>query len=280
MARIIDAALFYASRGLPVIPCWSTLQVIDGDVQLRCGCRRTCTSPGKHPIGHLVPHGHNDATLDPARVGQWWTAAPEANIGIAVPPGHVVIDVDPDHGGIETLSDLEKQHEPLPTTWRAISGGGGQHHWFTTDVEISNGVGALGAGIDIRSTGGYVIAPPSRHISGRRYSWDPAGRPSQVPIAPLPAWVADALHQHGQHHITPTSVWRELVRDGVREGARNQTIARLAGHLLRRYIDPIVTLDLIHVWNAARCRPPLDTDEVSTIIASIAEREMDRRGEA
>jgi hypothetical protein len=69
-----------------------------------------------------------------------------------------------------------------------------------------------------------------------------------------------------------------LVRNGVTEGARNQSIAKLAGHFLRRYVDPVVTLEMMTVWNAVRCKPPLSDDEVQDIVNSIAGREIKRRG--
>jgi hypothetical protein len=71
--------------------------------------------------------------------------------------------------------------------------------------------------------------------------------------------------------------WRELATNGVAEGARNTTIARFAGHLFRRYVDPLVVLELLLSWNATHCRPPLDQDEVFRTIDSIARKELKRR---
>jgi hypothetical protein len=66
----------------------------------------------------------------------------------------------------------------------------------------------------------------------------------------------------------------------VGEGARNEAIARLAGHLLRRRIDPLVALDLVRTWNAVRCRPPLEDAEVCRTVDSIAAAELRRRENA
>jgi hypothetical protein len=73
------------------------------------------------------------------------------------------------------------------------------------------------------------------------------------------------------------SEWRELVKNGVLEGQRDCTIARLAGHLLRRRIDPFVTLDLLQTWNARRCEPPLPEIDIERIVVSIAAKELRRR---
>jgi hypothetical protein len=51
----------------------------------------------------------------------------------------------------------------------------------------------------------------------------------------------------------------------------------LAGHLLRRYVDPIVVLELMLAFNGARGRPPLEAKEVAEIINKISLRELKRR---
>jgi hypothetical protein len=68
-----------------------------------------------------------------------------------------------------------------------------------------------------------------------------------------------------------------LVSDGVSEGRRNEAIARLAGHLLRKYVDAYIVLDLCRAWNICRCRPPLLDHEVTRTVESIATRELRRR---
>jgi hypothetical protein len=68
--------------------------------------------------------------------------------------------------------------------------------------------------------------------------------------------------------------------NGVPEGRRNDTIARLAGHLLRRYVDPHVVLDLLLAWNSTRCKPPLEHGEIIRTVDSIAGKELRRRQSA
>jgi hypothetical protein len=74
-----DAALGYASRGIPVLPLHyplphhGDLQPVPGDqpsaVGTGCSCRDPgCGQPGKHPLGSLVPHGVKDATTNRARM--------------------------------------------------------------------------------------------------------------------------------------------------------------------------------------------------------------------
>ena len=97
-----DAALGYASRGIPVLPLHHPLrhhrgvQPVTDDGQLAhpavgtgCSCRDpSCGQVAKHPLGSLVPHGLKEATTNRARVLAWWTQQPQANIGLAT--GHRV----------------------------------------------------------------------------------------------------------------------------------------------------------------------------------------------
>jgi hypothetical protein len=227
----------------------------------------------------MTRHGLKDASTDAAVLRQRWYCAPDANVGIACSANCCVLDVDPRHGGDATLAELERQHGPLPGTWMAKTGGGGSHYFFRSATEVRNSAAQLGAGLDIRGSGGYVVAPPSRHISGNYYEWKPGHAPGEVPLAMMPPWLL-APKPSQPAAIVPASSWRALVCNGVTEGARNESIAKLAGHFLRRYVDPVVTLEMLTTWNTVRCKPPLSDAEVQDIVNSIAGREIKRRGAA
>ena len=139
---LLKAALAYARRGVPVFPC----------------------EPGaKRP---LTRNGHWDATTDPRVIGRWWGRWPSANVAIPTgkKSGVVVLDVDPNAGGSESLGKLERVGVPVPKTARARTGGGGIHLFFRypRGTEIRNSAGLLGPGLDVRGEGGYVVVPPSR----------------------------------------------------------------------------------------------------------------------
>jgi hypothetical protein len=275
MTELLDAALDLAGRDLAVFPIW---HVCPFQEKFVCGCSKglRCESPGKHPQARFVRNGLKDATTDPALIRHWWSWAPNANIAIALDDNHVVLDVDPRHGGDETLAQLEHQHGQLPTTWRTKTGGGGEHVYFSGS---GFRCGTAGRGLDIKARGGYVLTPPSVHVSGQRYEW--LTPPDALALAPLPSWLLDAVQQpQTAKAVTPTATWRDLVRNGVGEGRRNDAIARFAGHLLRREIDPLVCFELLLCWNMARCRPPLPEDEIAGVVARIFELELRRRGAA
>ena len=146
---------------------------------------------GKQPLGKLVPRGLHDATTDVDLVRRWWTAAPAANIGIALAQsGLVAVDVDPRNGGAETFEALQVAHGSLRSEVMAFTGGGGEHHVF----QLPHGAqvslpGTLGPGIDLKCNG-YIVVEPSIHPSGKAYGWEASSNPLDgVVPSPLPDWL-------------------------------------------------------------------------------------------
>jgi Bifunctional DNA primase/polymerase, N-terminal/Primase C terminal 1 (PriCT-1) len=231
-----------------------------------------CLPRDKRPA---TPHGLRDATTDSIEIENWWYQNPNYNIAIAtgVVSGVFVIDLDGDDAEFG-LRKLEAQHGALPATVESITGRGRHLFFKCPERPVRNSAGKIATGIDVRANGGYVIAPPSIHPNGRRYCWsvDSASR-----FADPPNWLLSMVIEPKAGTATPSSTWRGLVRDGVAEGRRNTSAARLTGHLLRHRIDPIVALELIQGWNAMHCSPPLPRDEIVAIVSSICGRELARR---
>lgn len=244
-----QSAREYLARGWPVVPI---------------------ATGGKQPLVRWQPFQTRLPTPD--EVEEWYRDWPDAGVGIVTGAlsGLAVLDVDPRHGGDESLSALEGQYELLPYTIEAATGGGGRHLYFAYPGGHLRNRTALAPGIDLRAEGGLVIAPPSLHPSGGRYAWKPGHDPADTTVAPMPGWlIALARGQSGGpgHSVAH---WRELVQKGVEEGARNSTIASLTGHLLWHGVDRHVALELLLAWNITRCRPPLDPEEVAATVDSIA----------
>ena len=121
----------------------------------------------------------------------WFERTPDFNVAIVTGAlsGIVVVDVDPRHGGDESLRELEGLHGKLPKTVEAVSGGGGRHVYFShPGTEVHNRTG-IAPGIDLRGDGGCIVAPPSIHPSGNRYRWARGRAPGKVKLARLPKWL-------------------------------------------------------------------------------------------
>ena len=241
---LLAAALQYAARGWHVLP-------------LR--------PAGKQP---LTRHGCQEATADAAAIVAWWRRWPQANVGIACgPSGLVVIDLDRDKGGLEAWADLRRRYAFDDATVMALTGGGGMHLYYRApaDLPIGNSAGRLGPGIDVRGSGGYVVAPPSRHPSGRPYTWDVGFHPDETAIAPLPPPLTQLLAAPVKGHAetaTPAS--------SIPEGRRNAALASLAGSMRRRGMSREAIVAALTVTNRERCQPPLPPAEVERIARSVA----------
>jgi hypothetical protein len=247
---VIRTALALAARGFHIFPC-------------RPRDKRPATA-----------NGLKDATTDPDIIQAWWQQQPNNNIAIATgaASGIFVVDVD----GLDAESALrwlEAEHGALPATVEAITARG-RHIYFRWPQEaVRNSAGKIGTHIDVRGDGGYVLCPPSIHPTGRRYCWsvDSANR-----IADAPRWLLAKQKGAAVATTTLSPEWRALI-EGVSEGARDCSLAKLAGHLLRHHVNPFVTLGLLQAWNATNCTPPLPAADIERIVNSIAGKELRRR---
>ena len=189
---LLDAALAYAQRGWRVFPTHG----IVGQRLCSCRLRGRCRSPGKHPV---IPGGFKSASSDEQQIRSWWGKWPNANIGVATGAGLVVIDIDGIEGQ-QRLTELLVDHQ-LPETLISRTGRDAcsAHLWFTSSSPVRS---RARGGIDVRADGAFVIAPPSRHASGRVYSWH-----NSHPVAPLPKWLEDSVSTIGkQRELTSLQI--------------------------------------------------------------------------
>ncbi|MBI3242335.1 MAG: bifunctional DNA primase/polymerase [Chloroflexi bacterium] len=161
----------------------------------------------------ITTHGFKDATTDPAKIRQWWTHWPTANIGLACGlSGLAVIDPDGDEGRA-TWERLKAEHGIVESPLTSITPGKiedgqwtgpGCHLIYQGNCKSKND--ALGAKVDTKSDGGYIVLPPSvhpDHPEGPPYQW---ADESQLTIAPpsLPPIIAELIAQADQ----PVDPWQ------------------------------------------------------------------------
>jgi hypothetical protein len=248
MGSLRTAALNLAERGLRVFPCRD---------------KRPATA-----------HGVKDATVDPRVIEHWWREA-DFNIGVATGAvsGVVVIDIDNIDAEGE-LRRLESAQGALPPTVEAITARGRHLFFKWPGQDVRNSASRIAPGIDVRGDGGYVIAPPSLHPSGKRYAWSVD---SGNVFADAPGWLLDMISAPKNTTAGLVMAWNDMVREGAGKGYRNDSLCRLVGHLLYRRVDPLTTLEIALAVNDARFRPPLSRAEVTAIVDSIAAAELRRR---
>jgi putative DNA primase/helicase len=248
-----EAALEYARRGIPVFPLHG---IRDG----HCTCLRPTCDPkkaGKHP---RTTHGFKDATTDETTITQWWTEAPDANIGTPT-DWCTVLDVDPRNGGDATLHDLERRHGPLPYTPEVLTGGGGRHIYFRR-APVRNGAGRLGPGLDVKGDGGYVVLPPSQHASGRRYEDEILAPLFETLLAEIPPWILACL-------ASSASGPGPSADAPIPEGRRNEALYRVGRSLHAKGLSRDAVGAALLAENRTRCRPPLSDAEVRSIAEHV-----------
>jgi hypothetical protein len=253
--QLRDAALGYASRGIPVLPLHyplphhGDLQPVPGDDQpvLRtgCSCRDPgCGQPAKHPLGSLVPHGVKDATTNRARVLAWWTRHPQANIGLATGHAFDVLDVD-GPAGAQAIRAFAAQHG-LVSSGPLVRTGGGGWHFYLAPTGLGNVHPHGLERVDWRGRGGYVVAPPSRHASGHQYQWA-TGRDLDTPPGTVPAVLLERLeHRAPQRSAAPVELPAADDSPGDRYGQ-----AALAEELARVAAAPVGQRNR-QLWESAR----------------------------
>jgi len=206
-------------------------------------------------------------------IRRWWDRWPRANVGIACgPSGLLVIDVDDPTAAREALAGYPELPE-TPTSSTAK----GRHYYFRApDPPPPNRVRVL-AGVDVRSAGGYVIAPPSVHPSGTVYQWAEGRSPDDVAVAPCPDWLIALLRSGSRAgRVDPDTGPVDPTVDptvdpaAIERGARNDTLTRIAGSLRRQGCDAGTIRAALRAINRERCRPPLADAEVDRIAASVA----------
>ncbi|MFH2000222.1 MAG: bifunctional DNA primase/polymerase [Planctomycetota bacterium] len=198
----------------------------------------------------------------------WWKQWPASRIGIVTGKisGIVVVDIDSHNGGSTDGLDL-------PATLISKTGGGGWHYIYRhpgKNQTIADATNWPNKGIDIRGDGGFIVAPPSLHVSGKCYEWATGLDPEL--IADCPAWLVERdFHK---------SCVYELL-DGVPEGQRNDAATRVTGLILSKMeIGEFDTLGwgALMEWNK-RNTPPMDEKELLTVFSSIKTRELAGRRE-
>lgn len=254
---LAEWATWYATHGYPVFPVHS---ILEG----HCTCLESqCDSPGKHP---RVPHGVKEATNDLHTIRQWWRENPNSNIGLAT--GTVsnifVLDVDDQHGGWDSLQRLTKQNGDLPETPQSLTGGGGIHYCFAHPSKpYKNSIGKLGAGLDVRSDGGYIVAPPSLHFSGKSYIWDLVASIEDIAFAECPSWLLDLCEDATRKTPEPVPGL------DIPKGRRESYLVSIGGAMRYRGAtrDEILTT-LEHINQ--RCTPPLYPKDLHRIATSVS----------
>ena len=191
------------------------------------------------------------------------------NLSVAIVCGSfLVVDAD----SPESMTWVE---ENLPITPVKVLTGKGMHFYYNnpqnyttyatrrTDETPSERL------IDIRGVGGLIIAPFNRHANGQIYK-----------LKTIPEW--DVIDHNDLPDFTEVE-WKKVTGvsntisnnstapfalDGVNEGSRNDSAARLAGYLISKNVNQDFIKFFMHSWNDQN-KPPLPQKEVESVVDNV-----------
>lgn len=254
LSELGKAAVWYCENGFSIIP-------------IRKRDKRPFSKNGLH-----------DAFNNPEDAKKLWTMYPQLNIAIVcgkVSGKLIVLDFDEDdesgEHGSDTLADWEDEYGELPSTVTAITGRGGMHYLYR-DTRLYHPSVNTDLGIDIRAEGSYIIAPPSIHPNGTKYSWNIGDAPWECAIAQVDDNVRrliDYVQRNGGEDQDVIETTRFELPQRIKNGKRNDTLFRYGCSLRSRgESDLMIRIALEHA-NDHNCINQMDKDELDKLIKRV-----------
>ena len=270
---MLEYALRYRRKGFSVIPC----------------------KKDKTPYINWKPYQLQKPTEDEIR--QWWEKWPNANIGL--PCGQVsgidVLDVDTE----EAYQNLTEFFLNDSFQTPVVKTPNGRHLYFKHRAGLSNAVRVV-AGTDLRTQGGYVIAPPSQNGGGVPYYWLEGLTPKDCAFSEWPDDLFATLLQGSSaipynintryiekdsipYSLSSTSNSKDNANKLLRvternirnisfdEGGRDDSIFHLVWSLRKSGI-PREEIEIYAKFVGSCCNPPFPPDEIDAKIASAYDR--------
>ena len=246
-------ALEYAKHGFRVLPAWWITR------QGNCACPSGAAcgkKAGKHPIPTDWQH---IASTDEVQIRDWWKHYPTANIALLMGSGVCAVDIDNEYA----LEELDRRKTPSETPTQRTGSGGLHRLYRHTGKRLRNAVRFMD-GADIRTEGGIIIVEPSTNMNGA-YAWEVERHPFDMPLAELPAWIADLCAY--ENAVARPSIKLSDLWTGIPEGERNGRVFSYACKM-RRDKRPDLEILAVCLELGRRCRPPMTDGEVTSIVAS------------
>lgn len=275
MSELLKAAIYYQKIGFSVIP----------------------VRENKKPS--IKWEKYQTEKAGPDQIQAWWKKWPEANIGLVTGrgSGRMVVDVDTKNG-IDALNEFLNDNLITPV---AETPGGGWHYYFKYQPGLTNKARVI-TDTDIRTDGGYIIAPPSIGENGKAYPWMNGLSIAKVAPAPMPDMLFDILQsgagqassqasayendsipynekkssREGQHAHESTSVnIRQQDQHLFGEGSRDESLFHLSNCLVKGGMNEDNLYKYL-LFFASHCDPPFPEKEAIEKIQSALKRSETR----
>lgn len=226
----------------------------------------------------LIANWQNLATSDESQIRQWWQSEPNANPAILT-ERLVVLDIDPRNGGDATWTGLTMVEE-FPKTCRSETWSGGAHvlYRLPPGVHVRGGANKLGPGVDVKSHGGYIVAPGAT-IDGKPYRWG-----NTRPLHDAPQWLIERCKQAnrksdkaGQRIVEEDDMSVELAWRYAEErapeahhGEIDDTCYKVAARLFDFGVSIDTAIEIVTWWSETHCFPPMQPERIQTVTESAS----------
>jgi len=189
-------------------------------------------------------------------LAKWFSGDVGVNIAVIcgrISDNLVVVDLDDPKAYKKLFSGIDRETLVVKTSR-------GFHVYFKTDYPVKSfKVDLPGLGrVDVKGEGGYVLAPPSIHPSGKIYEF--------VSQRPIKHWEGDFKFEFLDlvRRIFKIKVKKEKINvtellKGVPEGQRDEAAIRVATWFRKKGFSEDETLEKLREWNK-RNQPPLEDD--------------------
>lgn len=230
---------------------------------------------------------------DEAQIRAWWKKWPDANIAVITgkKSNCTVIDTDSPAGKAAVEEYLPDSIEmPVCNTPK-----GGQHLYFKFTPGIPNKARIL-TDTDIRTEGGYILAPPSSNGKGK-YTWVDGLSIFDRKPPPMPSGLANILREAPPTLATTRSQSKKMqsykstnssyIRGNVdagqhrqqsstkstffTRGQRDESLFHLANCLVKGGMQEDNLYEYLHFF-ASHCKPPFPEKEATIKIQSALKR--------
>lgn len=269
---IAELLEFYEEVGLQFIPLH--YPKFKGDlVYCSCSRGRNCQSIGKHPAVAYKALNFTDKRTFKAMRDWWLNDDISYNVGFKV-DGYVVLDVDFRKGGQVSLGILEEEYGELPIELSVKTGNG--RHIYVQPFNAHNDVEVMGlTGLDVRASGGIVVAPNSVHHSKNEYQWETVGEPAPLPENWLTFFQGESnapAQSIKQRRVgAQPEVLLPIKPDSnfvIPEGRRNRTLFLYACRERGKGAGSDHIFDVLSTLNEMCCEPKLPHTELENVAAS------------
>ena len=262
------AARYAANQGWPMVQNYG----MRDDGGCMCYLRKSCATPGKHPI-------HTDwllhATVDEETIAGWFEDGAMFNIGLPLGPSSGVLDTEWDNDkSFSTAKRFGLLNIPTP----GFTSSRGGHRLWRLDkrlIDMASGVKKID-GLEVRFGGGgkmtQSIIPPSVHHTGKTYAWEPGRSPDEVDLAPMPealilAVIAACGDERREGEVTKNTIYERIIQ----EGERNESLVSWISSEIMRMRDPHDPVEqqnvlmICRALNQTRLAVPMKDHEVVSI---------------